>query len=139
MTWTDETLDIGRRMKRRGRSFFDISLKTGIEEADVARRFGRSKPKGANWTDEQVDHLSQNLHKSDEDLAVEISAIGPTRSKEAVKTKRRDLTARPRVVRVPDDCGWPSMRGTDEDRDAKFVRMVWAEALRLGLGRREAA
>lgn len=138
--WTDETLDIARRMKRRGRSFAEISERVGIPESEVAHKVGSTNTKGKNWTRAQRQYLADNLHKTDQQLAQEVSAIGPERTPEAVRTKRRDMKSNPAAPKEEpaDGLSWPSMRGTDEERDWRFWRAVVAEALRLRLYRKAA-
>lgn len=138
--WTSEQLDVARRMKAQKRSFREIGEAIGRSATSVRHKLG-AKPENAKWTAKQIRYLADNIDKLDDELAEEISKLGPPRTSQAVRTKRRNLKPldpiKPRAPRG--EMLWPVLKGTAEDRDAQFVRLVQAEALRLGLGRKVAA
>jgi hypothetical protein len=136
--WSDEEVSRARDMKRNGRTFEQIGNAIGRSKSAVRHKIGSYFTDTKRWTKAQFDHLSSNAHKSDQELAEEVSQLGPERTPDAVKTKRRDLKFRRPDKNLEDDFPWPILRGTPEERDSTFVRLVWSEALRLRIFRRAA-
>jgi hypothetical protein len=93
------------------------------------------------WTDRQITLLQDNLTTPLAELMPIINSAGPYRTRKAVSDRRGEMVGAPR--REPGMklryTGWPVLEGTDEERDAEFVRIVAREMDRLNMIKREAA
>jgi hypothetical protein len=82
-----------------------------------------------NWAPEQVRILADNPDTPAEMLVAEIALAGPYRSIQAIVSKRRVLGREaPREKSTP-DLPWPTMRGTAEERDRRYVRLLLSHQL----------
>lgn len=92
------------------------------------------------WTEAQDACLRANLHLTDDEIAVEVSKLGPERNSHAVKNyrwKHRLLTSAPQGQRTGAlkaaelAAGWPRMVGSEEARHERYCALVWSEFARL--------
>lgn len=95
----------------------------------------------APWTKEQDAFLRANLDLTDEAIAVEVSKLGPTRNRDAVRNyrwKRRLTTEASRSGQslgaqkaAEAASGWPVLKGSEEERHERYCALVWSEFARL--------
>lgn len=85
-----------------------------------------------SWTEPQIAFLSNNQHLTDAKIAAEVSKLGPERTSEGVRRKRKLLNAgRPvhQIVKKEP----PRLVGYCPKQDDAYVRLLVQESLSLGL------
>jgi hypothetical protein len=133
----DEVAEL-QRLRARGLTREEISIKIGRTPQAIKTKISRLKVGDSNqpWTKEQVEFLKDNAGLSAADMVADLNQLGPERTASSVKAKLTEMRRTKRRASPKggfSNEGWPTLRGTDEERDAKFVRAVLLQKIRLGL------
>lgn len=138
--WTDETKALADTLRKQGLAPGAIGKQLGLDHKTVRRLFakldGKVKLERPSWDAREVSIIRKAAADGLDYLgAIErLSEAGFERTLGAVSTKASDLKIKftrltklepysPKRQRRVVPAGWPRMWGTDEDRDALYVRL----------------
>lgn len=139
--FTDAMNDRIRAMHADGFGSYAISVELNVDPTTARRQIKRlglpTKLRHREWLAWEDELLSRRYADgaAPRIIADELAHAGSERSEGAVKARliksgqvarKRSADKRAHAAPVERSSGWPAIRGTDEERDAEFVRLVRA-------------